>query len=569
MTPGDALSGLKVFLGELRRRRVYRVGAVYLVVGFLTLQVADIIFPALQLPPWAFPLLVVLVILGFPLALVLAWALEVTPEGVRITPAASRSPSTDPAADKVAARAAEAGRSIAVLPFVNMSPDLENDYFSDGMTEELINALAHLDGLKVAARTSAFSFKGRHEDVRSIGRKLNVNTVLEGSVRKWKDKLRVTAQLIEVEDGYHLWSETFDRELEDVFSIQEEIAQAIVDTLKLQLLGRAPDRLVKRYTDDVEAYNLYLKGRYCWNKRTEEGLKASVRYFERAAERDSDYALAHAGLADAYAVLGIAEYGFMPPRSVMPRAKEAALRALSIDDQLPEAQTQVAHIRAFFEWDWTQAEADFLKAMEIDPQYAFAMHWYASFLCAMGRHEEAVAMEKKARSVEPLSLIINKNVGTILYYAGRHDEALREYRKALEMEPDFARTHFFLGMQLSVAGQHDQAIAELETALKLDPGNSVILAVLGYAYGMAGKAPEAADVVRRLEEARRRSYVPAMNLAIVHAGRDDPDPVFEWLDAAYEERSSWLTSLKVEPMFERLRPDPRFDALARRIGLTD
>jgi tetratricopeptide (TPR) repeat protein len=257
----------------------------------------------------------------------------------------------------------------------------------------------------------------------------------------------------------------------------------------------------------------------------------------------------------------------MPPRVVMPRAMAAALRALEIDDRIAEAQTQVAHIKAFFEWEFAEAESEFRKAMELDPDYPFSYHWCALLLAALGRHDEAVELELRARELEPLSLIINKNVGTILYYAGRHDEALQEYRNALELEPNFARTHLYLGLELAASSEYEEAIVRLEHALALDPGNTVMLAALGYACGMAGEATKAADILRQLEERRRREYVPALNVALVHTGMGERDAAFDWLDAAYDERSSWLISLDVEPLFEPLRPDPRFADLLRRIGL--
>lgn len=556
---------------------MFRVAAVYAVVAWLTVQVASVTFPHLSLPPWTITLVIVLAATGFPLALTLAWVFDVTSEGVVRTPKSS--PGGEPDGGRATASgpaAGEGGRkravrsdrldSIAVLPFKNFSPDPENEYFSDGVTEEIINALVRVDGLHVVARTSVFAYKNRSGDVRQIGRELGVATILEGSVRKAENRLRITAQLVATADGYHLWSETYDRELEDVFAIQEEIARSIMETLTPQL-AKARDRpLVRRYTEDLEAFQLYLKGRHAWSKRVEEGLRTAVDFFERAIARDPDYARAHAGLADTYALLGIAEYGFMDPRVVMPKAREAALRALDIDGELAEAQTSLAHIAAFFDWDPESAEQGFRRAIELDPGYAFAYHWYACLLSALGRHEEAVEAERKAQKLEPFSAIINKNVGTVLFYAGRQKEALEEYQRALELEPHYPRTLFYLALAHDLRSEFEEAVGWLESALAQDQSSTVMLAALGYTYALAGRRPEAEEVLTDLERRRTKRYVPAFNLALIHVGLGDLDPAMEWLEQAFEERSSWLLSLRVEPMLEPLREDLRFRKLAERVA---
>lgn len=572
---------------------MFRVGALYLVVGAVLVEVAVDVFPVLQLPPWSSTLVVALLIVGFPVALILAWAFETTPEGIRYhpptdlgptgvsgedSPPVARSATQEPVAPDVApvgsterdperatGEAAGGAPSIAVLPFVNMSRAVENDFFSDGMTEELINALTQVDALRVAARTSAFAFKGRNEDIRTIGGALSVSHVVEGSVRRSEERLRITVQLIDVATGYHLWSENYDRELEDVFVIQEEIAQAIVSTLRIRLRTRAP--LVRSGTRNERAYREFLKGRFCWNRRTESGLKQSVQEFQRAIEEDPAYAQAYAGLADAYAVLGIAEYGMLPPEDVMPRAKSAALKALELDPGLAEAQTTLAHVEAFYDWDWEKAERSFLRAMELDENYAFSHHWYACFLAALGRSEEALAAELRARELEPLAVIINKNVGTILYYGRRLDEAIAEYEKALELDAEYARTHLYLGLAYVAAGELDAAVGELRRAAGVDPTNTVIEAALGMAYGLAGETAEARGVLEDLDRQRESAFVPALNLAMVHVGLGEHGKALDFLEEAYGERSSWMISLAVEPIFDPLREEPRYRRLVEKVGI--
>ena len=457
--------------------------------------------------------------------------------------------------------------SVAVLPFVNVSPEKENEYFSDGMTEEIIDALTKVEGLRVVSRTSVFAFKGKDQDIRKIGEQLNVSHVVEGSVRKAGNRVRITAQLINIADGYHLWSERFDREMEDVFTIQEEIAHMIVNALKIKLVRKAETPLVERSTENIKAYNLFLKGRYCWNKRTEAALKQCVNYFEQAIEIDPDYMLAYCGLADAYALLGIAEYGALPPMEVMPKAKAAAVKALEIDNTLAEAQTTVAHVKAFFDWDFTGADKEFNRAIELNPNYPFSHHWYALYLSAMERHDEAIAEEKRAQELEPLSLIINKNVGTIFYYARKYEQAIEQYKKALELDPDFARTHFFLGLAYISNSMFEEAIAEIKKAITFSGENTVMLALLASAIAMSGKKDEATKILKDLKKRLKRGYVPSFNLAILYMGLDEKASAFEWLEKAYQERSSWLVSLKVEPILDGLRSDPRFTALLKKVGL--
>ncbi len=567
------VSDMTRFVRELRRRRVFRVGIAYLIAGWVVVQVADVVFDAAQLPVWTKTFVLIVIALGFPIALVLAWAFDLTPHGIERTSAATGAGTADDAAAPVRAavpasplRASANGtRSIAVLPFANMSADPENDYFSDGMAEELLNALTRIRGLHVAARTSCFAFKNRNEDVRTITQQLDVGTVLEGSVRKSGSRLRITAQLIDARNGYHLWSETYDREMVDIFEIQEDISRSIVGALEVKLAHGNERPVIERRTDDLQAYNLYLKGRYRWNQRTDAGLRGASACFEEAIRRDPDYALAHAGLADALTLQGIAEYGLLPPSVAMPRAKQAAQRALELDPRMAEPHTTLGHIAGFYDWRWVEAEREFRRSIELKPDYAFAHHWYALLLAAQARHDEAIAAEHRALELEPLSLIINKNVGTIYYYARRYAESIEQYRRALELAPDFTRTRLYIGLAHVAEGAYDAAFAEYDRALTLSGRNSVVLAAIGHAQAMAGDRAAAAAVLDEFEQRRAADeYVPAFNSALVHAGLGDVGAACDWLERALAERSSWIVSLKVEPALDRLRGHARFEELVRR-----
>jgi TolB-like protein/Flp pilus assembly protein TadD len=455
--------------------------------------------------------------------------------------------------------------SIAVLPFVNMSADLENEYFCDGLAEELLNALSKVAGLKVAARTSAFSFKGKDLDIREIGHTLNVNTVLEGSVRKAGSRLRINAQLINVADGYHLWSEKYDRQMEDVFDIQDEISLAIVEALKVRLLGEAAGPVMKRHTVDVEAYQLYLKGRYFWNKRSEEGLKKAIEYFNNATERDNRYALAFAGLADCYTVLSM--YGVLPPNKTYPVSKAAAMRALEIDNRMAEAHASLAFVMYRYDWDWQAAGREFRHSIELNPNYAPAYQWYASYLSALGQSEDALKQIIRARELDPLSLIINRDVGMILYWARQYDQAIEELSKTLQMERSFGPAYAFLGLAYARKGMPEQAIAVLEEGLQIFQHEPFFMAQLGHALALAGQKDGAQDIFGRLVELSKRRYVSPSYLAIVCDALGEKDQVFEWLERAYEQRDDRLVFIKVDPLSDNIRLDPRFPDLLRRLGL--
>jgi serine/threonine-protein kinase len=412
---------------------------------------------------------------------------------------------------------ASAVPSVAVLPFVNMSADPDNEYFSDGMTEEIINALAQVKDLRVAARTSSFSFKGKSHDVAAVGTKLNVATVLEGSVRKADTKLRITAQLINVADGYHLWSERYDREMDDVFAIQDEIATRIADRLKVKLVGGPDEPLVKPPTENLEAYQLYLKGRHLWNRRNKAGLEQAVEYFEQAIAEDSSFALAYSGLADAYLLLG--SYGHLTRAESHSRAKAAAEQALALDETLAEAHTSRGQVLRS-ERDWRGEEEEYRRAIELNPSYATAHQWYATLLCALDRMDEALGEIRRAEELDPLSHAISVTVGVILLLARDYDGAIEQLHKTLELEPHFFSAHQVLGGAYALKGRYEQAIAATERAIELNPdspdqlgGRATIYALWGRSSSWWRRPRHGETIPQRSQESTRSSVTRTARLS--------------------------------------------------------
>lgn len=456
--------------------------------------------------------------------------------------------------------------SIAVLPFVDMSPDGNTEYLSDGMTEELINALAQVNGLRVASRTSAFAFKGRNQDIRDIGQKLNVDAVLEGSVRSAGNQLRVSAQLVSTENGYHLWSKTYQREMRDVFAIQEEISRAIVNTVQGRLAQQRSTPLVQSHTDDLEAYQLYLQGRYFWNQRDnsqrrEETLRKAISYFQAALQRDPNYALAHSGLADTYASLPPG----MSRDEAYARAKVAALRALKLDETLAEAHTALARILVVQEWDWQRAGREYQRAIELNPGYATAHQWYGMYLTSLGRLDDAIAELNTAQQLDPLSLAVNNDLGRALYYARRYDEAIEQYRKTIQLYPSSADAHLNLALAYAEKSLLESAIRELHTWTELSGDEP--RALLGYTYAAAGRRDEALRILAALEERAKTGNVSPTSMAVIHARLGNHDRAFALLEQAVRERSPFVLFLKVHPRLDPLRTDPRFTRLLRQVGL--
>jgi len=455
-------------------------------------------------------------------------------------------------------------KSIAVLPFVNMSPDPENAYFSDGITEEITNALAKLPGLRVAARTSAFAYKGKALATTDIGHELNVDTVLEGSVRKIGNRLRVTAQLTDVIEGYQLWSERYDREMEDVFAIQDEIASAIVGTLKGRWAAEQHEQIVKRYTENVEAFELYLKGRYVEKTRRSEGFDKGIDYFQQAIEKDPNYALAHAGLADSYTFLAF--YRFLPPHEAFPRANVAAMRALEADELLPEAHTSQAEVRFLYDWDWNGAERAFVRALELNPNDPTALHLYSEYLVSQLHLTEAIKNVSQAQQLEPLSPTINTGVGWTLYFGRDFESAIEQLLKTRELDPEYVFVHWFLGLAYLGAEMIEDAIETYRRGLELTGEHSAMAAYLAYASARAGKKKDARRLLRVLKKRSSEMYVPSDYFAVVHMGLEEFDETFAWLGRACRERALHLAFLNADPLFDDIRTDARFTEILQSVG---
>lgn len=456
---------------------------------------------------------------------------------------------------------------LAVLPFQNLSGRPEEEFFSDGMTEEMIAELGRLrpERFGVIARTSAMRYKNSDKPLGEIGRDLGVDYLLEGSVRRTAERVRITAQLIQLRDETHLWAETYERDLADVFAIQSEVARRIARSLALELLPPAAAVRTQPPTRSSAAHEEYLKGRFQWSKRTEDGLNRSLTHFQRAVEADPGYALGYVGMADAYDLL--ADYGASPPAEVLPKAKAAALRALEIDPELAEAHASLGWVTLVYDRDLAAAEESFRRAIALNPGYASAHQWYAYCLKAMGRHAEALAEVRRAQEMDPLSLIINAVVGWHLYLERRYDEAIAQCRKVVEMDPRFPRVHSYLGWSLLQKGRYREAIAALEKARELYGDSPARLAELGHGYAVAGRREEARRILDELGEASRRRYVEADLVARIHVGLGDRERALEWLGRAIDEHAVKLVLLKVDPSLDPLRGDPRFDDLLRRAGL--
>jgi serine/threonine-protein kinase len=457
--------------------------------------------------------------------------------------------------------------SIAVLPFTNVSADKDQDYFCDGITEEITNALTKVEGMRVVARTSAFAFKGRTEDIRTIGEKLNVSALLEGSVRKAGTRLRITAQLVNVADGYHIWSERYDREISDIFAIQDEITLAIVDRLKISLLAGEKAKVVKRHTEDLEAYYLYLRGRHFWNRRYEGGLQKGIECFQQAIARDPLYAVAHSGMADSYAVLGY--FGYLPPREAYPKAKSASAKALEIDPSLAEAHTSLGWIRTFFDWDWPGAGAAYSRALELNPRYALARGWHALYLTIIGRFDEAIAEAERAQETDPLSSVVNGIVGVVLYMARRYGEGIDQLKKVIEMDPTYILAYWYVSGCYMGKQMWSECEAAQQELLSLSVDSPLAMGAIGTTCAFLGRRDKASEMLRRLEKLRQERYVSPIHCATIYMGLGDKDQAFDQLDAALQARESMLAFLRVWPWFDSLRSEPRFQQLLEKVGLAE
>jgi TolB-like protein len=586
-------------IAELKRRNVFRVAALYLVAAWVLLQVGELLFGLLGLPAWSNKLLFAGLVLGFVPALIFSWVYELTPEGLKreheiernasITAATARKldlivvgllviaivmmaverfiprtapipAATDAAPEAPAVQASQAAaKSIAVLPFVNMSGDTGNEYFADGLSEELLNLLAKIPDLRVAARTSAFKFKGEKIDVQEVAQKLNVAHILEGSVRKSGNKVRITAQLIKAADGSHLWSETYDRTLDDIFVVQDDIASEVVQALKLTLLGTALTTRSK--PQDSEAYNLALQGRFFVERRGQKDLERAVEYFRRSRERDPEYAPAWAGLSRAYA--DQAGSGFAPVADGFRRAREAAEKALALDPQLADAHLAMGWIQRSYDWDWVAADASHRTALDLEPGNALALRRAGLQAATLGRWNEAIDLTNKAIERDPLRPGSYSNLGFMLLATNRDTEAEAAFRKALELDPDGASWHYGIGQALLLQGKTDAALLEMQQETE-EIWRLSGLPLVFHALGRRGES-DAALAALKSKYAGEAAY----QIAEVHAFRGEADLAFEWLERAYDQRDGGLTDIKGDRFVRGLVGDPRYKAFLRNLKLPE
>ncbi len=594
------------FFAELKRRNVYKVAVAYAVASWLLIQIATQVFPFFEIPNWAVRLVVLLLVLGFPVALILSWAFEITPEGIKLESEIEPNKSIKRGTGRkivavtialaiVAAglfvyqlvgrdgwarrsydsEAAENGRpgglslpipnkSIAVLPFDNLSRDPDNAYFCEGVQDEILTRLAKVADLKVISRTSTQQFKSAPENLPQIAKQLGVAHVLEGSVQRANDQIRVNVQLINALTDAHLWAETFDRKLTDIFAVESEIAKTIADTLQAKLSGSEQHAIAARPTENTEAHQLYLKGRFFWNKRTGNDLKKSLDYFEQAIAADPNYALAYAGIADAYVFLP--GYTAGTPKDCYPKAMAAAKKALELDDTLAEAHTTLALAIWYYDFDFSQANREFQRAIELNPNYATGHQQYANnTLSALGRFDEAIAEGKRAVELDPLSLVINADLGMNYYYARRYDEAITQLRKTLEMDPGYYYAHVDLGQVLAAKRAFGEAISEYQKARALND-DPFVLGLLGHAYASSGNKTEALKILDQLKEVSGQRYVSTYSFAIVYLALDDRQEALRWLEQSYQDRAGadigWI---RVDSLLDALHGDPGFEALAEKI----
>lgn len=585
------------FVSELRRRKVFRVGVVYAAVAFILVQVADLVAEPLQLPPWTVGLVIVLAALGLPLALVLAWAFEMTPDGVRR--AEPSGPGEEPSGPAgagppggawwgratvagivlLAAGAAWLGHrassspgppgpaetTIAVLPFADTSPARDHEYLADGMTEELIHLLTGVAGLRPIARTSVFALKEAPGDVRDLGRRLGATVIVEGSVRRAGDEMRITAQLVDVATGHSLWSDSYDRRVEDVFRIQDDIARSIVEALRGQLIPREAETGPQRTEVGMEAYDLYLRGRFLWHRRTGPALREALEHFREAVALAPEFARGHGGLGDTWAILGF--YEFVPAGEAFPRAREAARRALELDPELAAAHATLGYVALYHDWDREGAESAFRRAIAQEPSYSTAHQWHANLLTAMGRFAEAEAAMRRAMELDPLSLIANAALGWVLIYAEEYERALVQLGLTLELDAGYALAHLWRGEALAELGRYEEAARAIERALELGGEADLGRTALARVRVLQGRPGQARELLRDLERRAPGEYVPWYEMARIHEALGDREAVYRSLERALEARARAMVFLRVEPAFRGLRGQARFEDLLRQVGL--
>jgi TolB-like protein/Flp pilus assembly protein TadD len=579
------------FFAELRRRNVYKVAVAYIVAGWALSQGIAQVFPVFDIPNWIIRSIVLLIIVGLPVALVLAWMFEITPQGIKRTHTADAMPASarpkkygwvyvvvvgvavsiglfflgrytasTPRQDAGPARTP--AKSIAVLPFDNLSRDPDNAYFTEGVQDEILTRLAKVADLKVISRTSTQHFKSAPENLPQIAKQLGVTNILEGSVQKVADQVRVNVQLINARTDEHIWADTYDRKLTDIFAVESEIAQAVAQALQATLTGSEKSSIAKKPTENPEAYELYLKGRFFWNKRTGVDLRKAIEYFQQAIAKDPNYALAYAGVADSHLLLPT--YGGTSTREAITQARPAVTKALELDDSLAEAHASAALLYTL-ELQFERGIQQLERAIQLNPNYATAHHWLRLNYMSLGRFDQAIAEEKRALELDPLSLIINADLGWVYFNARRYDEAEAQVRKTLEMDANFFLAHFYLGCVLKLKGRVAQAIPEFQKAFDLNH-DLYALAMLGQAYARNGQTEEACKVLAQINEEAKSRYVAPYALALAFLGLGEKERALAELERAYQTQdTNYLFVIKTDPLLDDLRGDPRFEALVQEV----
>ena len=575
------------FFAELKRRNVYKVAIAYAVVGWLLIQIATQVFPFFEIPNWGVRLMVLIIAFGFPIALILAWAFELTPEGIKRTEDLDR-PAQQQSKNRAwiyvvmvagaisaslfflgrhTSKQSEAGqapvKSIAVLPFENLSHDPDNAYFAEGIKDELLARLSKVADLKVISIRSTEQLKSSSDDLTQIARKFGVANILAGSVQRSSDQVRVSVQLVKGENNAHLWADTFDRKMTDIFAIESNVAKTIAEKLQAKLTGTEERAISAKPTENVEAHQLYLQGRYFWNRRTGENLKKALSYFQQAVEKDPGYALAYTGIADSCTLIPV--YGAGAPHDYYPRAKAAAEKALQLDDMLGEAHTSLANV-LFRYFELAESTREFERSIELNPNYATAHQWYGRLMLLMiGQFDRAIAEVKRAVELDPVSPIIHADLGTVYTFARRYDEAIEQFRRALELDPQFYWGHRQLGLALELKGDPGNAIAEYQKALQLSDDPRV-LAFIGHAEASTGRQSEARAILVKLTEIAKTRYVSGYSFAVIHLALGERDQALEWLEKDARERNGFeINFVKVDPYLDPLRGDPRFEALVSNV----
>jgi len=592
----DSPNKLSQFWQELKRRRVIHVIVVYATAAFVILELTSIIAEPFGLPEWTLKFVFVLLVVGFIITIIFSWIYDLTPKGIEKTKKTrefrkNKKPST-PNSWRIATYVSlviiigliafnifnhfriskdlfNLEKSIAVLPFENMSDSEEYSHLGDAITDEIILELQKIKEFdRVLSRTSTIQYRENRPTIPEIANKLGVNYIIEGSIQRHKEDVSIRVQVIRAKHEDHVWGDEYDGKWKDIFSIQDEIAFKVANKLKTVLSPEEIRKIEKNPTEDLEAYNLYLKGRYSWNKRTADGFLRGIDFFHQAIEKDPAYPLAYAGIADCYNLLGW--HDLFPPEEVHSKAKAAAEKALGIDETLSQAHASLAYVNMLYDWDWQAAEKEFIRALELNPNYAEAHQWYSEYLAYIGKHDESIKEATRAQKLDPLSLSINHNLGLIFYEARQFDLSIEKYQQTLQIDPSFIVSYNYLGLAYAGEKMYSDAIINVQKAIDLTERQSPLyIGTLGFIYASMGNREEAEEVLEHLLELSQHRYIAPVSLAIIYGALGQLDQAFEWMEKGYEIQDDFMMTLKVEPRMDSLRSDPRFQDLLDRMNFPE